>query len=69
MIGCGDAKVVFDKDKFYLLKYVVDRFDGQNVSFKIIKKMQKFIEEINLSPSFYSQVVIKKEKNKLKFCI
>ena len=31
-------KGVLDKDKFYLPKNVVDRFDGQNVWFKITKE-------------------------------
>ena len=31
-------KGVLDKDKFYLPKNAVDRFDGQNVWFKITKE-------------------------------
>ena len=34
-------KGVLDKDKFYLLKNSVDRFDGQNVWFKITKEDAK----------------------------
>jgi hypothetical protein len=31
-------KGILDKDKFYLAKNMVDRFDGQNVWFKITKE-------------------------------
>ena len=42
-------KGTLDKDKFYLPKNVVDRFDGHNVWFKITKEDAEVIEEINLS--------------------
>ena len=56
-------KGVLDKDKFYLPKNVVERFDGRNVWFKITKENAEIYRRL----IFPHPTLFLKRKNELKF--